>query len=184
VDIRDTRTQAAQSEGDVLMRFTPPDPDLGTFQAEATPSGGKRFTVRGAYLSMTGTWQVEVILRQAGMDDARHVFEVPIEALPPEISANPIPADPDSIAEGRQLFLQNCQPCHGPEGKGDGPVGRTLNPQPPDLAEHTVPGLHPDEQLFEWISEGYPGSVMPAFEDALSEEQRWHLVNFIRTFAE
>jgi copper transport protein len=186
VDIRDSREPAAQTDEDVLMRFTPPDPDLGTFQAEATPSDGERFSVRGAYLSMTGTWQIEVILRQAGMDDARHVFEVPVEALPAEISAsaNPVTADPDSIAQGRDLFQQNCQPCHGSEGKGDGPVGRTLNPPPPDLSEHTVPGLHPDEQLFEWISEGYPGSVMPAFEDTLSEEERWHLVNFIRTFAQ
>jgi mono/diheme cytochrome c family protein len=42
--------------------------------------------------------------------------------------------------------------------------------------------VHPDGQLFEWITNGYPGSVMPAYGELLTEEQRWDLVNYIRTF--
>jgi hypothetical protein len=48
---------------------------------------------------------------------------------------------------------------------------------------HAVPGVHPDAQLFEWISDGFPGSRMPAFRASLSDTDRWHLVNFIRTLA-
>jgi mono/diheme cytochrome c family protein len=44
-----------------------------------------------------------------------------------------------------------------------------------------VPGVHSDAQLFEWITNGYPESPMPAFGQALAEAERWHLVNYIRT---
>ena len=71
--------------------------------------------------------------------------------------------------------------CHGTTGKGDGPVGLTLNPRPADLTVHTKPGIHPDGQLFEWITNGYPHSAMPAFGQRLSEIDRWNLVNYIRT---
>lgn len=96
---------------------------------------------------------------------------------------NPIPPNAASLNAGQALYERNCLSCHGPTGLGDGPVGLTLNPRPADLTQHTIPGVHPDSQLYEWISEGFPGSVMPAFRATLSEEERWHLVNYIRTLA-
>jgi copper transport protein len=96
---------------------------------------------------------------------------------------NPIPPDADSVAVGRQLYQDNCAPCHGVAGQGDGPVGLTLNPRPADLSLHAVPGVHTDGQLYEWITNGFPGSVMPAFRQTLTDDERWHLVNFIRTLA-
>jgi mono/diheme cytochrome c family protein len=48
---------------------------------------------------------------------------------------------------------------------------------------HTQPGVHPDGRLFEWISFGFgEQSVMPKFVTILTEEERWHVVNYIRTF--
>lgn len=99
---------------------------------------------------------------------------------PPASRANPIAPNAESVAQGEALYQTNCVPCHGPTGKGDGPVGLTLNPRPADLSQHAVPGVHADGQLFEWISNGFPGSVMPAFRESLSEEERWHLINFMR----
>lgn len=167
----------------VLLQFTMLDHNMGTTQVEAEPGAANRFLARGSYLSMAGDWQIEVILRQAGREDIRHAFQIPVQqgalATGPE---NPIPAGPESIQAGQALYAQNCLPCHGEQGRGDGPAGLALNPRPADLTEHTVPGLHPDWQLFEWITNGTPGSAMPAFGDRLSEEERWHLVNFIRTF--
>jgi copper transport protein len=96
---------------------------------------------------------------------------------------NPIPPNAGSVAEGKQYYTTLCVPCHGETGKGDGPVGLTLNPRPADLSLHAVPGVHTDGKLFEWISDGYPGSVMPAFGQALTDEQRWHIVNYLRTLA-
>jgi mono/diheme cytochrome c family protein len=96
---------------------------------------------------------------------------------------NPIPVSAESIAAGQTLFSAHCALCHGQTGKGDGPVGVTLNPRPADLTQHAIVGIHTDAQLFEWISNGFPGSQMPAFRSALSDTERWHLVNFIRSFA-
>ncbi|MBI3242770.1 MAG: copper resistance protein CopC [Chloroflexi bacterium] len=96
---------------------------------------------------------------------------------------NPVAANADSVAEGKGYYTTLCVPCHGETGKGDGPVGLTLNPRPADLSLHAVPGVHTDGKLFEWISNGYPGSVMPAFGQALTEEQLWHIVNYMRTLA-
>jgi copper transport protein len=98
--------------------------------------------------------------------------------LPP-----PVQPDAASIEAGRAVYAQQCVSCHGTEGRGDGPIGLTLNPRPSDLTVHAVVGVHTDEELFDWISNGYPGSAMPAFASRLSETDRWNLVNYIRTLA-
>jgi mono/diheme cytochrome c family protein len=167
----------------VLLRFQPVDANLGTTQVEAIPGGDSRYVVKGSYLNIAGDWQVEAILRQPGADDIRHVFDIQVKPNPFAAGlANPVPATDRSIASGKTLYEQNCLPCHGPQGKGDGPAGLALHPPPADLTVHTAPGVHPDGQLFEWITNGYPGSVMPAYGELLTEEQRWDLVNYIRTF--
>ena len=97
---------------------------------------------------------------------------------------NPIQANSSSVDAGHTLFVQNCVLCHGAAGKGDGPVGLTLNPRPADLTKHTAPGLHTDGQLYEWITHGYPHSAMPAFGERLSDADRWNLVNYIRTLGQ
>jgi mono/diheme cytochrome c family protein/uncharacterized membrane protein len=94
---------------------------------------------------------------------------------------NPIPNTAESRDQGRALYQANCLPCHGPVGLGDGPVAVTLRPPPANLQVHMVPGVHTDAQIFEWITNGYPNSPMPAFKDVLTEEQRWHVLNYIRT---
>ncbi len=104
---------------------------------------------------------------------------IPVE-LP---QSNPIPANQESVKAGENLYVVTCAPCHGLSGKGDGAVGLTLNPRPADLTQHAIPGVHTDAQLFEWITNGFPGSRMPAFKSSLSDTDRWNLVNFMRTLA-
>jgi copper transport protein len=91
--------------------------------------------------------------------------------------ANPIPPSRESIERGQQVYAQNCFACHGATGRGDGPAGRLLQPRPADLRLHVT--AHTEGQLYWWISNGFPGSAMPAFEDQLSEEDRWNVLNYI-----
>lgn len=98
--------------------------------------------------------------------------------------SNPVPATADSLARGQEVYLQACWICHGATGLGDGPVGVTLNPRPSNLQIHTVLGVHTDGQLFEWVANGFPNSPMPEFSETYSEEDRWNVINYIRTFAD
>lgn len=38
------------------------------------------------------------------------------------------------VAAGKAVYDINCSSCHGPSGKGDGPVGAVLNPKPRDFS--------------------------------------------------
>ena len=91
---------------------------------------------------------------------------------------NPVAATPASIARGQELYQQHCVACHGVGGRGDGPLARTLNPPPADLRVHV--SQHTEGQLWLWIRDGIPGSAMPAFKDVVSDEDRWHIVNYLR----
>jgi mono/diheme cytochrome c family protein len=95
---------------------------------------------------------------------------------------NPIPADAASMARGQEIYAQYCAICHGLQGRGDGPLARTLVPRPADLRIHMAEG-HTDAQLFDWISNGVPDTPMPGFAAELSVEDRWHVINYLQTFA-
>ena len=92
---------------------------------------------------------------------------------------NPIPPTQESVATGMGLYEENCQLCHGVGGKGDGPAGVGLNPPPADLTVH-VP-LHPDRGLFEFVQQGVPGTAMAPLGDKLSDDEIWHVINYIQT---
>lgn len=109
------------------------------------------------------------------------IFGVHTHVRPAAGSGNRPQPSPQSIARGAELFAQNCAQCHGVTGKGDGPLAPSLNPWPVDLTKH-VP-FHPDEQLYSWITNGLPGTAMPAFKELLTEEERWHILNYLRNLA-
>ncbi len=93
---------------------------------------------------------------------------------------NPVAATAESRGIGKGLYGQWCAECHGQEGWGDGVRSREF-PADTDLSSHVL--AHPSGFLYQWITEG-GGQGMPAFKDQFSDQERWHLVNFIRTFGE
>jgi mono/diheme cytochrome c family protein len=94
---------------------------------------------------------------------------------------NPVPSNANTIALGQKLFAANCQTCHGASGKGDGPGGAALEKKPADLGACIKSNNETDGSLFWKISEGR--SPMVSWKGALSETQRWELVNYIKTLA-
>lgn len=105
--------------------------------------------------------------------------------VPDEAAAvpNPIEATDESVSMGADLYADNCAVCHGENGEGDGPTAASLDPPPADLHEDHVQGLS-DGGLFYIINHGRPDSAMPAWEGTLTEQEQWHIINFLRTFQE
>ena len=97
---------------------------------------------------------------------------------PSELLRNPIPPNAESLASGQDLYGGHCQTCHG-DGRGDGPAAAGLQPPPADLIVH-VP-LHADQDLFRFISDGIPGTAMAPLGETLTEEDIWHVINYIKT---
>ncbi len=58
-------------------------------------------------------------------------------------------------ASGALLYQRECAPCHGPQGRGDGPEGVYFAPPPRDLHEGFLQ-LYPPEELVERIRRGRP----------------------------
>lgn len=92
---------------------------------------------------------------------------------------NPVTSDATSLARGQELFIINCQMCHGPGGQGNGPIAASLVNPPANL---TLPVTQSksDGALFLSISNGVLGR-MPPMNENLTVRDRWDLVNFIRT---
>jgi len=105
-----------------------------------------------------------------------------IDAYPTTYMRPPVPYHAISVGNGLGLYRENCALCHGVAGYGDGPVAEKLVPRPTDLtAGHT--GQHTAGDLFWWVSFGIPNTAMPGFGAALSPEERWDLINFIRALS-
>jgi mono/diheme cytochrome c family protein len=91
---------------------------------------------------------------------------------------NPVPVNPESLAAGAQLFHENCAPCHGETGKGDGDTGKIIKKKPANFTDAKLMSEETDGSLFWKMGEGR--GPMPSWKDELSDKERWQLVNYIR----
>lgn len=91
-------------------------------------------------------------------------------------------ATPEVIAEGKTLYSENCASCHGSKGMGDGEAGRSLVPSPAPIRQFVQMPMAGDEYLLWTVSEGGEqfGTDMPAFKGALSEEETWQIIAYMR----
>jgi mono/diheme cytochrome c family protein len=93
---------------------------------------------------------------------------------------NPVPATPESVKKGAGLFAIYCTPCHGAGAKGNGLVAAKFVP-PPDLTNPDLQKVRTDGYWESYLSVG--GAVMPSYAEALSPDERWDIVNYLRTLA-
>ncbi len=98
---------------------------------------------------------------------------------PSSADRNPFAPNAESLAIGERVYGEACASCHGAEGYGDGPAGVGLDPPPANLIVH-VP-LHPDRILFDFISEGIAGTAMVGLAGRYTDEEIWHVINYIKT---
>ena len=94
---------------------------------------------------------------------------------------NPVAATPATLAEGKQLYAKHCENCHGENGDGKGQKAPELSTAPTDFTKAPKWTARADGELFYRITKGR--QPMPAFDDKLSETERWEVIDYIRTFA-
>ncbi len=97
---------------------------------------------------------------------------------------------PDLVERGKVVYSQNCAACHGEKGDGNGPAAAFLAPKPRNFVQanyrlRTTPSGHlpTDVDLFRAVSLGMPGTPMPPWKHMLNDNDRWALVEYLKTFS-
>ncbi len=105
---------------------------------------------------------------------------IPVESRVPEPQAtqekaisNPLAGDPSAIKEGASLFRSNCSPCHGLNAHGGG--------RGPDLTSGRWTHGSSDSEIFRTISQGVPGTQMPA--NGFEDSETWAIIAYLRSVA-
>jgi putative heme-binding domain-containing protein len=86
---------------------------------------------------------------------------------------NPLAGDPAAIKEGASLFRTDCSPCHGLNARGGG--------RGPDLTSGLWIHGASDAAIFQTISQGVPGTEMPA--NTFEDSETWTLVAYLRSIS-
>ena len=108
------------------------------------------------------------------------MYHSPAEREAAAARRNPVAASAESVRKGGELFTIYCTPCHGQSGRGDGPVSTKFVP-PADLTNPELHKVRTDGYWQSYLSAG--GAVMPSYAEALTPDERWHVVNYLRTLA-
>ncbi len=91
---------------------------------------------------------------------------------------NPVKSSPESINEGKTLYMKDCKSCHGAKGKGDGPKAENLDVSCKDFSKADFQ-KQSDGEIFWKITNGR--DPMPTFKSKTETDERWNLVNYLRT---
>ena len=103
-------------------------------------------------------------------------WEAPADA---KAAQNPISSGPEVLAEGKALYQRNCQLCHGPAGRGDGPATQYVKPAPADISTAEAQAAMTDGGMFWKLTTGR--APMPPFGKKLTERERWVVVHYVRS---
>ncbi len=95
---------------------------------------------------------------------------------------NPIAPTESKLKAAKEIYMDECAECHGERGKGDGPKAMMHTPAPADLTDAGQMNTVTDGEIFYQISEGK--KPMPSFKKRLTEDERWGLVLFVRSFSQ
>jgi len=95
---------------------------------------------------------------------------------------NPTAATPESLSEGKRLYLRYCASCHGANGEGGS--GNDLIPAAPDLTDKEWKHGSTDGEIFSVIKNGVPPDLnMVPFGDQISDAGIWNVVNYVRSLS-
>jgi cytochrome c oxidase cbb3-type subunit 3 len=86
---------------------------------------------------------------------------------------NPLAGNVAAVREGASLFRGNCSPCHGLNARGGG--------RGPSLTSGRWTHGGTDAEIFHTISEGVPGTEMPA--NSFNDSETWAIIAYLRSLA-
>lgn len=139
-------------------------------------------TMKNLRVLLTGTLMVSFILVASQATFAQDKPKgKPWEATAAAIKVkNPVKSDDASVKEGKDLYAQHCKSCHGAKGKGDGAKAEKIDISCGDFSSPDVAKIS-DGELFWKTTEGR--KPMPSYKEKLSDNERWAVINYLRTLS-
>lgn len=97
---------------------------------------------------------------------------------------NPVEVNDENLAKGKEQYMIYCSLCHGVLGKGDGFLytSKKFPVKPTTLVEDYVQSK-PDGELYHIITMGSISGLMGPHGAQVSRENRWNIINYVRTLA-
>lgn len=89
------------------------------------------------------------------------------------------PETKPSISGGRALWPENCVPCHGATGQGDGPTAEAIEFPLPDFSDTALARQRSPLENFEVIKNGRMDRMMPPWSQRLNDSQIWDLTAYV-----
>lgn len=184
INFQDVGTIAQLQESFLFWRITTGGPGLpreGTPWASAMP-------VWHEMLDEEEVWKVISFLYD-------YTGHVPRSWELEETTSEPAASEP-AAATGEvdvdAIYLKRCSQCHGEDGDGMGPAADLMYPKPRDFtlalfkfkSTDSDTEFPSDEDFFKTISEGLPGTAMPAWGEMLSDAEIRALIRKIKEFGE
>jgi len=103
------------------------------------------------------------------------------QVIPPIDPKTVMTPSPALLAQGREVFDRECATCHGPEGKGDGPGGKALNPRPRNFtSKDGWKGNYRLDGIYKTLDLGIPGTAMGSF-NYLGRKDRMALAHLVQS---
>ncbi len=117
----------------------------------------------------------------------RRVFRIGLAVLLAGTALPSLAAAQGNAENGKAQFVQNCAPCHGQAGKGDGAAAAALNPKPRDLTDKAYMAGLKNEYLIDIVKKGGAAvgksAAMPPWGAAMKDDQIRDVIAFVRSLA-
>ncbi len=121
----------------------------------------------------SGLWVVLGLILVALLVSRHELLAGALAVPSPAAVAEPQQFDAAVLELGEEVYLSQCQPCHGNQGKGDGPAAKFLESKPRDLTagewESVSEGTA--SEVAGVVRDGIEGTEMEPFADLLEEDE-------------
>ncbi len=113
----------------------------------------------------------------------------PIETGPlpgEEVALAALPEAHPDLDNGGIIYLERCASCHGPLGAGNGELAEQVREQGGRVGNLTDPDLVYSKSPQDWyniITNGNIQALMPPWEEALTEQERWDVTYYLYTLS-